>query len=76
MRGLVGGKSEVVQTGSRVWISPVSGAARAQQVGIGLISRPRLASILHRRGGDGWRGQFPLARDVGGRDGLLVETLL
>lgn len=76
MRGLVGGKLEVVEARSRVRISRVSGGARAQQVGIRLISRPRLASIWHRRYGDGWRGQLSIARYIGRRGGLLIETLL
>src|SRR3954469_2248317 len=70
-------KIEGVETDSRVGISRVSsGGASTKLVGIGLISRPRLASILQGRYGDGWRHQLPIARYIRRCHNLLVEDLL
>src|SRR5271168_2488617 len=77
MSRLPGVKVEGVEARSRVGISGVSsGGASTKMVGIGLISRLRLASILHGRYGDGWRHQLSIARYIRRRHNLLVVDLL
>src|SRR5271168_281646 len=77
MSRLPGVKVEGVEARSRVGISGVSsGGASTKMVGIGPISRLRLASILHGRYGDGWRHQLSIARYIRRRHNLLVEDLL
>jgi len=76
MSRLPGVKVEGVEARSRVGISGVSsGGASPKLVGIGLISRLRLASIWHGRYGDGWRRQLSIARYIRRRHNLLVEDL-
>src|ERR1700733_552621 len=76
MSRLAGVKVEGVEARSRVGISGVSsGHASTKLVGIGLISRLRLASILHGRYGDGWRHQLSIARYIRRRHNLLVVDL-
>ena len=77
MSRLAGVKVEGVEARSRVGISGVSsGRTSTKMVGIGLISRLRLASILHGRYGDGWRHQLSIARYIRRRHNLLVVDLL
>src|SRR5271154_6874166 len=77
MSRLPGVQVEGVEARSRVGIRGVSsGGASPGLVGIGAISRLRLASILHGRYGDGWRHQLSIPRYIRRRHNLLVEDLL